>query len=64
MSDDNVTDNTVTDNTVTDNTLLDRIIRQLISKERANYLENGEAARAIPSEIRKIIEDQINRNPR
>jgi len=54
MSDDNVTDNTV----------LDRIIRQLISKERANYLENGEAARAIPSEIRKIIEDQINRNPR
>ena len=46
-------DDNVTDNTVTDNTLLDRIIRQLISKERANYLENGEAARAIPSEIRK-----------
>tara|TARA_B100000767_G_C19356602_1_gene366080 strand:- start:370 stop:549 length:180 start_codon:yes stop_codon:yes gene_type:complete len=59
MSDDNVTDNTVTDNTV-----LDRIIRQLISKERANYLENGEAARAIPSEIKKVIEDQINRKPR
>ena len=47
-----------------DNTVLDRIIRQLISKERANYLENGEAARAIPSEIKKVIEDQINRNPR
>ena len=54
MSDDNVTDNTV----------LDRIIRQLISKERANYLENGEAARAIPSEIKKVIEDKINRKPR
>lgn len=40
---------------------LDRIIRQIITIQRSNYLENGESARGIPSEVKKIIEANINR---
>jgi hypothetical protein len=39
---------------------LDKIIRQIISSERTNYLENGESARGIPTEIKNIIQKNIN----
>ena len=43
------------------NQKLDSVIRQLISVERANYLENGERARSITAAVRTIIEDNLSR---
>jgi hypothetical protein len=40
---------------------LDAVIRQVISVERLNYLENGERARSITSAVKSIIEDSLNR---
>lgn len=40
---------------------MDKIIRQIVDKVRGNYLENGETARGIPSEIKRIIEHNIDR---
>ena len=40
---------------------LDAVIRQVISVERLNYLENGERARSITSSVKSIIEDSLNR---
>ena len=40
---------------------LDAVIRQVISAERSNYLENGERARSITSAVKSIIEDSVNR---
>lgn len=45
------------------NEILDPIIRQIITLERANYLNNGENARAITKNVQKIIEDNLNRLP-
>ena len=40
---------------------LDKIIRQIVDKVRGNYLLNGETARGIPGEIKKIIENNVDR---
>ena len=40
---------------------LDSVIRQVISAERAHYLENGERARSITAAVKIIIEDNLNR---
>lgn len=40
---------------------MDKIIRQVVDKVRLNYFENGETARGIPSEVKKIIEANIDR---
>lgn len=39
---------------------MDKIIRQIVDKVRRNYLENGETARGIPSEIKKTIESSMD----
>ena len=43
------------------NIKIDSIIRQIISAERVNYLENGERARSITSAVKTIIEDNLSR---
>jgi hypothetical protein len=40
---------------------LDKIIRQIVDKVRKNYLENGESARGIPGEVKRIIEANMDR---
>lgn len=40
---------------------LDKIIRQIVDKVRGNYLLNGETARGIPGEIKKIIDHSVER---
>ena len=40
---------------------MDKIIRQVIDKVRGNYLQNGESARGIPGEVKRIIENSIDR---
>lgn len=39
---------------------MDKIIRRIIDKVRQNYFENGETARGIPSEVKKIIEANMD----
>ena len=39
---------------------MDKIIRQIVDKVRRNYFENGETARGIPGEVRKIIEANMD----
>lgn len=40
---------------------MDKIIRQIVDKVRGNYFQNGESGRGIPSEIKRIIEANIDR---
>ena len=40
---------------------MDKVIRQIVDKVRGQYFLNGETARGIPSEIKKIIEQNIER---
>lgn len=40
---------------------MDKMIRQVLDKVRANYFENGEGARGIPSEVKKIIDANVER---
>jgi hypothetical protein len=40
---------------------MDKIIRQIVDKVRRNYFENGETARGIPGEVKKIIEANMDR---
>ena len=40
---------------------LDKIIRQIVDKVRGNYLLNGETARGIPGEVKKIIDHSVER---
>ena len=40
---------------------MDKIIRQIVDKVRRNYFENGETARGIPAEVKKIIEANMDR---
>lgn len=40
---------------------LDKIIRQIVDKVRGNYFEHGETARGIPGEVKRIIEQNIDR---
>ena len=39
---------------------MDKIIRQIVDKVRQNYFENGETARGIPGEVKKIIEAKMD----
>ncbi|MFN7881933.1 MAG: hypothetical protein ACK5PF_02820 [bacterium] len=39
---------------------MDKIIRQIVDKVRRNYFENGETARGIPSEVKKIIDSNMD----
>lgn len=39
---------------------MDKIIRNVVDKIRRNYFENGEGARGIPSEVKKIIEANMD----
>jgi hypothetical protein len=40
---------------------MDKTIRQIIDKVRGSYLQNGETGRGIPSEVKRIIEQNIDR---
>ncbi len=40
---------------------MDKIIRLIVDRVRANYFENGETARGMPSEVKRIIENNIDR---
>lgn len=40
---------------------LDKLIRQIVDKVRGNYLEHGETARGIPAEVKRMIEQNIDR---
>jgi hypothetical protein len=40
---------------------MDKLIRQIVDKVRVNYLQNGETARGIPGEVKRIIELNIDR---
>ena len=40
---------------------LNRIIREIISLHRKNYLENGERARSKVSDVKSIIERHMGR---
>ncbi len=40
---------------------MDKVIRQIVDKVRGNYLQNGEAGRGIPAEVKRIIETNIDR---
>jgi hypothetical protein len=39
---------------------MDKIIRQIVDKVRHNYFENGETARGIPAEVKRIIENNMD----
>jgi hypothetical protein len=39
---------------------MDKTIRQIVDKVRRNYFENGETARGIPAEVKKIIEANMD----
>lgn len=40
---------------------MDKIIRQIVDKVRGNYLQNGQATRGIPGEVKRIIDNSIDR---
>lgn len=40
---------------------MDKIIRQIVDKVRGQYFLNGETARGIPGEVKKIIDQNIDR---
>ena len=40
---------------------MDKIIRQFVDKVRVNYFQNGETARGMPAEIKRIIEANVER---
>ncbi len=40
---------------------LDKLIRQIVDKVRGNYFLNGETARGIPGEVKKIIDNNVDR---
>jgi hypothetical protein len=40
---------------------LDAIIRQIISAERKNYLDNSERVRSITANVKSIIEENMER---
>ena len=47
--------------TVFDPKEMDKIIRQIVDKVRGQYFLNGETARGIPGEVKKIIDHNIDR---
>lgn len=40
---------------------MDKLIRQIVDKVRGNYFQNGESGRGIPGEVKRIIENSIDR---
>tara|TARA_R110002072_G_scaffold269840_1_gene429241 strand:+ start:383 stop:577 length:195 start_codon:yes stop_codon:yes gene_type:complete len=40
---------------------IDKLIRQIVDRVRGNYFLNGENARGMPAEIKRIIESNIDR---
>ena len=40
---------------------MDKIIRQIVDKVRGNYFLNGPTGRGIPAEVKKIIEQSVER---
>ena len=40
---------------------IDKLIRQIVDKVRGNYFLNGETARGIPGEVKKIIDHNVDR---
>ena len=40
---------------------MDKIIRQIVDKVRGNYFLNGETGRGMPGEVKRIIENNIDR---
>tara|TARA_B110000908_G_scaffold75662_1_gene91082 strand:- start:21 stop:194 length:174 start_codon:yes stop_codon:yes gene_type:complete len=40
---------------------LDAVIRQIISAERKNYLDNGDNPRSITANVKHIIEENMGR---
>lgn len=39
---------------------LDKLIRQIVDKVRGSYYLNGETARGIPGEVKKIIDNNVD----
>lgn len=48
------------DATVFNEREMDKTIRQIVDKVRRNYFENGETARGIPGEVKKVIEASLD----
>ena len=40
---------------------LDKLLRQIVDKVRGSYFLNGETARGIPAEVKKIIDNNVDR---
>ncbi len=40
---------------------LDKIIRQIVDKVRGNYFLNGPTGRGMPAEVKKIIDQSVER---
>ena len=40
---------------------MDKVIRQIVDKVRGQYFLNGETARGILGEVKKIIDQNVNR---
>ena len=40
---------------------LDKLLRQMVDLERGNYFEHGTTGRGIPSKLKTIISDNIER---
>ncbi len=40
---------------------LDKLVRQIVDKVRGNYYSNGETGRGIPGEVKKIIDNNVDR---
>ena len=40
---------------------MDKIIRQIVDKVRGSYFQNGEGGRGMPAEVKRIIEQNIDR---
>ncbi len=57
----NRTDADASESSPFDERELDKIIRQIVDKVRGNYLLNGETARGIPGEVKKIIDNSVER---
>lgn len=40
---------------------MDKVIRQIVDRVRGNYFSNGPTSRGIPAEVKKIIEQSMER---
>lgn len=41
---------------------LDKLLRQIVDRVRGNYNQNGETARGMPAEVKRIIDANVDRH--